>query len=136
MKSICIFTFSLIFFFACGPAPEDKTLTEAGKVHDEAIAISKEVSNALEVFEDLPDSVLEMQGPQIEALKQEFADWKELVVEVPGHEHEEHDHDHDHDHHHGPNELEGLPSDQILEIQQELKKQIEALRTKVQQLSE
>lgn len=135
MKSISIFTLCLLFLYACGPAPEDKTLTEAGKVHDEALAISKEVSTALEAFNNLPDSVLEMQSAQIEGLKQEFADWKELLVEVPGHEHAEHDHDHDYDHNHGPNELEGLPSEQILEIQQELKNQIEALRTKVQQFS-
>ncbi|MEM8894533.1 MAG: hypothetical protein AAGC88_08145 [Bacteroidota bacterium] len=135
MKSIGIIALSLLFLYACGPAPEDKTLTEAGKVHDEAIAISKDVSTALEAFDDLPDSVREMQGSQIDALKQEFADWKELLVEVPGHEHDHHDHDHDHDHDHGPNELEGLPSEHILEIQQELKNQIEALRTKVQQLS-
>ena len=121
----------LLVLLACGPAPEDSNLAEAAKAHDEAMEISSDVSSALDSLQDLQDSLSSEQRIELGELRQALAEWRDLAVEVPGYEHE----GHDHDHHHGPNELEGLPSDQVLEIQKELKKQIEVLHAKVEQLS-
>lgn len=132
MKSIApVFLFVIT---SCGSAPEDYVLIEAAKVHDEAITVSAEVATALKSIENQPDALSDQQKDELEKLKQDFTEWRDLVVEVPGYEHEEHNH-HGHDHRHGPNELEGLPSQQILDIQKELKNQIEVLNSKIEAFS-
>jgi len=132
MKSLApVFLFVIT---SCGSASEDKVLIEAAKVHDEAMTVSVEVSSALESIENHTDALSDLQKEELDKLKQDFEEWSELVVEVPGYEHKE-QHHHGHDHRHGPNELEGLTPQQILDVQKELKRQIEVLNDRQQELS-
>ena len=124
------FMLLLLPLTGCEPAPKDQKLEEAAHVHTEALAISAKVSGLLASVQSRFDSLSDDQKSEFNQLVRQYQEWGDLVVEVPGYEHEQHDHGHDH--HHGPNELTGLPSDQVLEIQTELKKQIEVLHTKLE----
>jgi hypothetical protein len=82
-----------------------------------------------------------------------FHDWSETVVEIPGqacnhdhdhsghdhghsHDHDGHDHAHDHDHDHGAQLPEGLSDEEILEIQQALKAELEKLKAEFDRIQE
>lgn len=124
---------ALLALVACGSTPQDERLEEAANVHQDAVVLGAKVSEMLEAVEGQLGQLSNDQKARYHLLKQEFEEWRDLVVEVPGYTDEAHDHAHDH--HHGPNKLEGLPPEQILEIQQELKKQIALLHAQVQALS-
>lgn len=82
-----------------------------------------------------------------------FHDWSETVVEIPGqacnhdhdhsghdhghsHDHDGHDHAHDNDHDHGAQLPEGLSDEEILEIQQALKAELEKLKAEFDRLTD
>lgn len=154
MKSFLPLAALAVLLAGCGEE-QSATLKQAIAVHDEVVRLSSELHESLVVelgqtTEDIEaawaagDTALAQQLQQLEArlsaIDLRFHDFSETVVEVPGHVHDhgDHGHDHsghdhgDHDHHHGGASLEGMSDEAILEIQQALKSEIEAIRAELQ----
>ena len=103
---------------ACGgTSAEDKAkLEEAHEIQEKVIAIVKELDEALEANPEAGD-----------ALKEELHEIEESLFEIPGYHlelpgHEGHDHSH--------SQVE-LGTDEILAVQKELLKQVEALKKEI-----
>lgn len=157
MKSFLPLAALAVLLAGCGEE-QSATLKQAIAVHDEVVRLSSELHESLVVelgqtTESIEaawaagDTALALQLQQLEAqlsaIDLRFHDFSETVVEVPGHvhdhgdhghghDHDHGDHDHDHDHHHGGPSLEGMSDEAILEIQQALKSEIEAIRAELQ----
>ncbi|WNJ19408.1 hypothetical protein [Pontibacter sp. G13] len=132
----------------CGEtrSPEDeKLLKEAFGFHEETLESLETAERALGMANTTAsrlDSLLALSGisgpvdsiqqvltsarTQLESLQADLEEVEGNIAEVPGFEHEHHhDHDHGHEHHHhGGNSLEGLPANEVLDIQ---KAQFEAV---------
>lgn len=154
---------ALAFLLAGCGEEQSATLKQAIAVHDEVVRLSSELHASLVVelgqtTEEIEaawaagDTALAQQLQQLEArlsaIDLRFHDFSETVVEVPGHVHDHGDHDHGahdhdhgdhdhggHDHHHGGPSLEGMSDEAILEIQQALKTEIEAIRAELQAIA-
>ncbi len=121
---------------ACGPSREQQILTEAGAIHNEAMEIAHQTSLKVSHLKQRESSYEQQHQDSLRAIMKDLGEWYDTVVEVPGqeHDHEHHDHDHDHDHHHHGEEqnyLEGLSAEEVLQIQQALNQEIQALTSRV-----
>ncbi len=123
-----------VFLLCCSTSgSHDPLLEEAYAYHQEAVVVHDSVVSMLDVLNkrvaDMSQSdstAMEYQKALAE-IQQDFDQWDKALVSVPGYEeehHHGHDHDHDHEHHHNENDLKGLASDQVLELQKDLKKEI------------
>lgn len=142
---------SILVLIACQSEPkQDPVLLEAAKVHEQAFVAHAEVEAKLLIMDQLvkqlegmlADETADISDEKVASIKEELGNmdslrneitvWESSMVEVPGmpHNHKEGD---DHHHHHNATDekLKDLPSDQILEIQQELKAKIEAIKPEV-----
>ena len=137
MKKYC---FILLLAFACGSSKEDPNLTQAMAIHNEATKIGHSASMSISQLKSLEAGMNQPQLDSLNAITTDLSEWYETLVEVPGNDHDDHDghdhsgHDHDHDHDHQENYLEGLSSEEILAIQAELKKQIQWIDARVNNL--
>lgn len=153
-------------FVSCGGPQESAAMKEAKAVHEQLTRISGELHESLMVamapLEDKIDSAMmtgdtllaaelaKLEG-KLDRIDVRFHDWSETVVEIPGqacthdHDHSGHDHehghdhdghDHAHDHDHGPQLPEGLSDEEILEIQQALKVELDKLKAEFEQIQE
>ena len=127
---------TILLFLACGSSKDHQTLHEAATAHDQALEIAHQTALRISQFKQLETSFTPAQRDTLMAIARDLGAWYELVVEVPGHdhdhhEHEGHDHDHDHDHASEPNYLEGLPAEEVLEVQASLKRQVERLSSRL-----
>ena len=131
---------------ACNTHEDSPTINEAIEVHKnmrtlyfdlETIAEAKkeELKGSMNQAKENADAAtaaeLSKLNSQLQNLHQELAAWKENLVEVPGHcfhaEGEPHEH-HDHPH------LKDLSDEEILELQKELKKQLEEIESQLKNL--
>ena len=132
--------FILLLAYACGSSKEDPKLAEAMDIHNEATKIGHTASMSVSQLKSLEAKMNQSQLDSLNAITADLSEWYETLVEVPGnedhdgHDHAGHDHDHDHDHDHHENYLEGLSSEEILAIQAELKKQIQWIDARVNNL--
>ena len=139
-------------------------MKEAKAVHEQLTRISGELHESLMVamapLGDKIDSAMrtgytllaaelaKLEG-KLDRIDVRFHDWSETVVEIPGqacthdHDHSGHDHGHSHDHDghdhghdHGPQLPEGLSDEEILEIQQALKVELDKLKAEFEQIQE
>jgi hypothetical protein len=98
-------------------------LAEAAAVHEEAMQIFHELEDLIKVLEQ-NDTI---PAEALQNIKAALTDWEENLVEVPGFEHE-HDHgEHGHHHHHHNHKSPELSSEEMLQLQQELRNTITAL---------
>jgi len=138
-------------------AVHDEVVRLSSELHESLVVELGETTASIEAAWAAGDTALAQQLQQLEAqlsaIDLRFHDFSETVVEVPGHVHDhgdhdhghgghDHDHghghghgDHDHDHHHGGPSLEGMSDEAILEIQQALKTEIEAIRAELQAIA-
>jgi ABC-type nickel/cobalt efflux system permease component RcnA len=128
---------------ACGDK-KDPNLEEAGKIHNEAHEIGEAIEPQIEALDSLKNVLLEKKKTltdaaalakidsttaAFEAVQQAFETWEDNIVSVPGMEHN-HDHAageahaHEHDHKPAPD----VTSEQMLEIQKEMKTNIEKIK--------
>ena len=135
MKKILI----VMILVACGGAAEDETLKSASKIHNVVMKKAHDVSLKVSELKRGETLLTESQRDSLHSIFTSLSEWYDTVVEVPGYEHDEHDHEghghdehdhgehdhvghdhggHDHDHGSEVNYLEGLSSEDILEIQQ------------------
>lgn len=126
---------------SCTAKKEDEKLNKAMDIHNEAIAMSKVVKKKLEgiVLQHYPSDTTQY-GQSYDALvvlQEDHVFWESNLVEVPGQEHDHHHHDHEHhdlDHsHEAPADL--TPA-MVLEIQEDLLKQISLIDKRADELLE
>jgi hypothetical protein len=126
---------------ACGDKKDPK-MEEAGKIHLEAMEIEEAVHEQVESIDSLKVVLTDKKKSlkdssavasidstiaAFDAVAKSFEEWEENLVEVPGLAHEHHDHEgeeHQHDHKPAPN----VSSDQMIEIQKEIKANIEKIK--------
>jgi hypothetical protein len=137
-----LFSTALLLTHSCqrGNSADDRLLSEAAALHEEAMQIDRQLQPQLENLIQEGNSI-QIQGraltPEemqrvdaINAVRRSYEWFEENHIEVPGHDH---DHDHDdhagHDHGHGPG-LELSPAD-MLAVQQEFLDSIKSIRARV-----
>ncbi len=124
--------------WACSSSGEREVLQEAARVHDEALDIAHRTALMISQIKQLEDRLPQAGRDSLQAVAEGLGEWYEVVVEVPGHEHREgdHDHHHGHSHHHteAPNYLEALSPQGVLEVQMELRREVEHLRGRLMQV--
>lgn len=136
----------LLMVFGCSGHAENETLKKASDVHNEAVKIGHDASLLVSQLKQRQDSLSVAQSDTLQVIMTSLSEWYESLVEVPGydhddhghgHDHEGHDHSgHDHDHDHGaPNYLEGLTPEEVLEVQEALKREVEGIQRKVTSLA-
>lgn len=136
MKQLLFILLSLVFI-ACGPKEESPLIKEALTVQDSARelhrAMSEEVSNKLKALDDTMILVRKQNdADEMRRLRATFADyeslnrklneWRENLIEIPGHCLHE-----DGEHHHHANEHTDLTDQDILDVQNELYRQLKGL---------
>jgi hypothetical protein len=96
---------------------DKKILTEAAAYHSQAVALAKKVKYRL----DSLNSISLDDKSKLIAIENDFKEWTNELVGVPGFEDEE-----NHDHEHGHEQIQAT-SGQLLEIQKELYHRIEKI---------
>lgn len=139
--------FIALVIWSCGgkSAKDDPILQEATKIHEEAHEMQEGIEPTIEGIDSLKTVLIEKKksladssAKQIDELvgaldkiKGDFEAWEENVVSVPGME-DEHEHEHskegEHHHHHDHKPAPDVTSEQMLDIQKEIRKNIEAIK--------
>ena len=140
MKHLLITAILLASLAACGDK-KDAKLDEAGKIHNEAHEIGENIESQIEGIDSLKTLLADKKKTLTDAatiarldstvavlggVAQAFADWEDNIVSVPGlvHKHAEGEAHEEHNHKATPD----VTSEQMLEIQQEMKKNIEKIK--------
>jgi ABC-type nickel/cobalt efflux system permease component RcnA len=136
-----LLTVCTLFLTACGDKKDPK-MEEAGKIHLEAMEIEESLHEQVEGIDSLKIVLTDKKKTLTDAaavasidstisaldlVAKSFEEWEESLVEVPGLAHEHHHHEgeeHHHDHKPAPN----VSSDQMIEIQKEIKANIEKIK--------
>ncbi len=118
----------LALVIGCSQSGDESSLKEAAEIHDvtmkAAHSLSLKISSLKRMEKDLPTA----DQDSLQAVMRDLSAWYDNVVEVPGFDDHDHSHGHDHDHDHSQKEyLESLTDQQILQIQKELKTELERL---------
>ncbi len=124
-----------LVFLACSASKEDKVLKQASEIHNDAMEIGHKTSLRISYLKKNESGLARAHQDSLQSITLALGEWYEMVVEVPGYEHEDNGHDHDHAHGDQMEHLEHLSAMEILEIQTELKKEIERLQASVMGLS-
>ncbi|MEH0157387.1 hypothetical protein V6R21_24960 [Limibacter armeniacum] len=113
---------------ACGTKHErdEKTLKQAAEIHNEMIKSAHILEERLEDYGR--DSLNNALTDSVKVWKKYLDTWEEDVVEVPGNK-DHHDHEGGH-HHHDHQQVKVTPN-QMLAIQQELKKRLDQLHQRM-----
>ncbi|RYU93328.1 hypothetical protein [Emticicia agri] len=139
MKKIWTFIAGLALV-ACSPkSPKDNpTLVEANRIHIEAEAIQEEIEPEIEKIDSLKNELLAKKNTKTDSLayeltqlKTDFEEWEKNFFAVPGFEYE-HKTEHEH-HHHNHATAPELPADKMLEVQKEIRKNIEGIKISLDQ---
>lgn len=119
------FLIPLLFAIQCTESKqEDLVLREAARIHNESVDLAEQVEVQLNHL--VKDTTY--QQDSVTSWRVALEQWENNLVEVPGNEsHDTHRHEH---HDHGK-QLPELTSDQLLMIQQEVKAQLEAIRSRI-----
>jgi len=140
MRSLCLIIVCLSLTVACG-AKKDPVMQQAGQVHKQAIAIHEEVMvqindarqliQRLKVKRETSDSTtriaIDSTIARIEHADRSMNTWMDEVVEVPGLE-DDHAHTHGEGHDHDHSAAPEITPQQMLEIQKEMKVNIEKIQ--------
>ncbi len=125
----CALACTLLATVSCQGGGQDAQTEQAKQLQSELISLEKQFKEKLAQQRATADSAGLIALQDVET---RFNAWHDQVAQIPGmehsheHDHSDHDHsDHDHHHHHAP--ANPLTPQQLVEVQQELKKQIEAL---------
>lgn len=118
MRVLTIY-FLMILLGACSHKKNDPVLAEAANVHEEAMHIFHELEDLLKSLKQNDSIPL----AKLESIKSALLEWEENLVEVPGYEHEHGHEDHGHHHHHEKKDTH-LTSEEMLQLQTELRNNI------------
>lgn len=129
---------ALALLTACGSSEnkDDATLKEAGKIHLEASEVQEHLEPLVDSLGTLKTTLASRTTPEaqaavatIDSVMKRFEEWEESVVEVPGQEHA-HEHAEGEEHHHHHHDHKPAPqvtASEMLDIQKELKANIDKL---------
>ena len=115
--------FSLVaaIVWSCQPQKKDEQWLQAEQIHHRAYQLADSLQRALTALSQQRD----VPSDSIYVLMRAIDEWKKNQVEVEGH-HDDHDHHHNHSHNHS-SEQANLTPKQMLELQLEMKDQVEQL---------
>ena len=135
LKVISVIVFA--FFVSCqGENKEDAHhWQQATDIHKAMMEIEKQFESQLDSLKSLSHHAVEIRD-SLQVIEKDFELWEKNVVEVPGDDSAEahdHGHDHGHDHHHEKEDLQVTP-EQMVEIQKELKSNLEKLLLRLQSI--
>lgn len=129
---------TLLTIVACSSkSPKDNLiLVEANQIHLEAEAIQEQIEPEIERIDSLKNLLMVKKTPKTDSLannlthlKAGFEDWEKNFFAVPGFAHEhvgKHEHRH-HSHTYAPE----LPANKMLEVQKEIKANIERINAEL-----
>lgn len=118
-------------------------MEEAGKIHLAAMEIEEAVAAEIESSDSLKTLLTDKKKSMTDAAAiarvdsaiaaldrahEAFHEWEENLVEVPGLPHEHHDHGDGEHHHHDHKPAPDLSPDQMLDVQKEIKANIEKIK--------
>jgi len=111
----------IVLAYSCTRSQQNDELAQAVNVHVSALALADTLKQTLDTLRatHLQDSVSTWRAL--------LAQWESSLVEVPGMEHEHHAHGHKHEHHQSVD----LTPAEMLEVQGELKFQIQQLQKRI-----
>lgn len=140
MKKILILAAGITVMACSSKTPKDNpVLVEANKVHLEAEAIQEKIEPEIEKIDSLKSLLLLKKTAQADSLvndlsklNADFEDWEKNFFAVPGFEHT-HKEGHEH-HHHDHTPAPELPADKMLEVQKEIKANIESIEARLNNL--
>lgn len=124
---------------ACGGSSADETtLKEAGQIHLQASEVQERIEPLLDSLARLKTQLAAKQTPEaqaaaadIDSVMKRFEEWEETAVEVPGQEHEHAEGEEHHHHHHDHKPAPQVTAPEMLDIQKELKANIEKIDREV-----
>lgn len=134
--------FYCLLLTACGDKKDPK-IEEAGKIHLEAMEIEETLHEQVEsidslkiVLNDKKKTVtdaavvasIDSTVAALDAVAKSFEEWEENLVEVPGLAHEHHHHEGE-EHHHDHKPAPKVSGDQMIEIQKEIKANIQKIKS-------
>ena len=137
MKTILVLVSGFIIAACSSQSPKDNpVLVEANQIHMEAEAIQTQIEPDIDKIDSLKNLLIGRKSllanslaKKLATIKTDFEDWEKNFYEVPGFEHtHEHKH-HQHDHTPAP----ALPADKMLEVQKEIKADIERIKSDLSQ---
>jgi len=121
-------------------------LQQAQAVHLAAVVIHDSVNTEIQELQSQVDALSASDSLEISlsnlkdslaAIRSDFESWDANLMSVPGfdaaHNHS-HEHDHAHEHHHPSQKLQDLPPEQILAVQQEIRKSVSHIHNPVKRL--
>lgn len=115
-------------------AKDNPILVEANRIHVEAEAIQEQIEPEIEKIDSLKNILLAIKishadslAKELITIKADFEEWEKNFFAVPGFEHT-HKGGHEH-HHHDHTPAPDLPADKMLEVQKEIKNNIERIST-------
>ncbi len=126
MKKLLLFVFAV----ACTASNEEKLLDQSREIHDLVVEMGVRMKGKIDRIETSIPQVNEPVKSQLQdslmALRQAFDYWQSTVIEVPGHSHD------DHHHNHAP--APDITPEMMLDIQRDLKDQVEHLNIRAQKI--
>lgn len=139
MKKILILAAGITVMACSSKTPKDNpVLVEANKVHLEAEAIQEKIEPEIEKIDSLKNLLAVRKTAKADSLandlttlKAGFEDWEKNFFAVPGFEHT---HEEGHEHHHDHTPAPELPADKMLEVQKEIKANIESIEARLNNL--
>ena len=121
------------FFISCHTTNEEDAhhLRQAAEIHKAMMEIEEQFEAQLDSLKAFSPQAVEIRD-SLQVIEKDFNLWEENVVEVPGDDSgEAHDHDHGH---HGEKENLQVTPEQMVEIQKELKSNLEKLLLRLQSI--
>ena len=146
----CVLASCSFVFVACGP-DKDPKMEEAGKIHLASMEIEEALHEQIEgidslkvVLNDKKKSLTDAAAiasidstvAQLDAVAKSFEEWEESLVEVPGLPHEHHHHEGEEHHHHDHKPAPEVSGEQMIEIQKEIKTNIEKIKADLERVQE
>ena len=133
LKVISVIIFA--FFASChGENEEDAHhLRQAVEIHKAMMEIEEQFENQLDSLKSFSHHAVEIRD-SLQVIEKDFELWEKNVVEVPGDDSAD-AHDHGHEHHHEKENLQVTP-EQMVEIQKELKSNLEKLLLRLQSIGQ
>ena len=144
----CVLASCSLVFVACEPEKDPK-MEEAGKIHLASMEIEESLHEQIEGIDSLKvvlndkkktltDAAaiasIDSTVAALDAVAKSFEEWEENLVEVPGLPHEHHHEGEEHRHDHKPTpEVSG---EQMIEIQKEIKTNIEKIKSDLESVQE
>lgn len=133
LKVISVMVFA--FFISCHTTNEEDAhhLQQAAEIHKAMMEIEEQFEAQLDSLKSFSHQAVEIRD-SLQVIEKDFELWEKNVVEVPGDDSgEAHDHGHGHGHHGEKENLQVTP-EQMVEIQKELKSNLEKLLLRLQSI--